>query len=679
MDVPEINGKSLPNSNNDNINSNINHNQSIKVDNNISSNTPSLININNTNGINILNTDSPSCNNYNNNNNCCNNKSEFQSIKSSIPKLTLPSFQQLTSSQNSSIKSILDGSTSNSNTPPISLTSSNSSSNLTNQPSPQLQSQFSNHHQYQQQSISNYQRNLPSSYQSQHSSSLSGPSSHQHLNENEKIPHNKVSEESSNSNSKVNTNSPNTPLSNLIPSPTSSSTPTLQHGNKQRLPRKYFCKTCNQGFTRKHNMVSHELIHSSLKPHVCNICNLKFRRIHDLKRHEKLHTGEKPFSCDKCSRRFARPDALTRHQNSANACSGFNNNNNNNNNNYNDQPHNRVTLSFDSGDDRASTPQRPALKVNQNSNGSGKSNNSSSSIMTESGSSQFSSNGYQESSSGGSNHSVGIPTLKTIGLTPNDLKNKDGHSSQDHNPNLPNVEENDHYSRSSSIIHQQPPQAPHPSQHWQLSVKNSYQNQHPTPLPPPNSSQVQQNPTTIPPLHSIHPIPFNPFTQLSFSGNHNQNQNQNQSTALPPLLSAFPTASLYNSQINHSSAGLNSTVSQPKPADVAYQDTNRELQHPNQQILIKQEQNGMNSGKENEKISTSLRSITATENPQILNATGKPIQINSILSDKNQQQQPQQQQSQQQQFPFPSHPNLQTRPNLHLSHDLREDNEVNSK
>lgn len=92
--------------------------------------------------------------------------------------------------------------------------------------------------------------------------------------------------------------------------------------SNKNLPKKYFCRVCNQGFTRKHNMVSHELIHSESKPHVCTACDLKFRRIHDLRRHEKLHTGEKPFICKKCKRSFARPDALTRHQNSPNACSG---------------------------------------------------------------------------------------------------------------------------------------------------------------------------------------------------------------------------------------------------------------------------------------------------------------------------------------------------------------------
>lgn len=85
--------------------------------------------------------------------------------------------------------------------------------------------------------------------------------------------------------------------------------------------KRFFCRICNQGFSRKHNMVSHELIHLSTKPHVCRLCNATFRRIHDLRRHEKLHLGEKPFHCPYCRRGFARTDALTRHSNSMNACS----------------------------------------------------------------------------------------------------------------------------------------------------------------------------------------------------------------------------------------------------------------------------------------------------------------------------------------------------------------------
>lgn len=92
--------------------------------------------------------------------------------------------------------------------------------------------------------------------------------------------------------------------------------------SKTGLQKTFFCKICHQGFTRKHNMVSHELIHTSQKVHRCQICNTTFRRVHDLKRHEKLHTGEKPFQCDRCHRHFARTDALARHLNSPNACTG---------------------------------------------------------------------------------------------------------------------------------------------------------------------------------------------------------------------------------------------------------------------------------------------------------------------------------------------------------------------
>lgn len=91
---------------------------------------------------------------------------------------------------------------------------------------------------------------------------------------------------------------------------------------EKKLEKHFFCRICKQGFTRKHNMVSHELIHLSNKPHVCSVCDATFRRIHDLRRHEKLHLGEKPFHCQHCNRGFARTDALTRHINSSNACSG---------------------------------------------------------------------------------------------------------------------------------------------------------------------------------------------------------------------------------------------------------------------------------------------------------------------------------------------------------------------
>ncbi|ODQ79248.1 hypothetical protein BABINDRAFT_162283 [Babjeviella inositovora NRRL Y-12698] len=84
--------------------------------------------------------------------------------------------------------------------------------------------------------------------------------------------------------------------------------------------KKFVCKVCSHSFTRKHNLVSHELIHTQERPHTCSVCSSKFRRLHDLKRHEKLHTGEKPYECAKCARKFARCDALVRHNNSQTGC-----------------------------------------------------------------------------------------------------------------------------------------------------------------------------------------------------------------------------------------------------------------------------------------------------------------------------------------------------------------------
>lgn len=106
--------------------------------------------------------------------------------------------------------------------------------------------------------------------------------------------------------------------------PTDGLTDAHDHEDNEHDPnKKYHCSSCGKTFTRKHNLVSHELIHSQIKPHICSVCSSSFRRIHDLKRHEKLHTGEKPFKCEFCPKRFARPDSLVRHQNSQNACPGL--------------------------------------------------------------------------------------------------------------------------------------------------------------------------------------------------------------------------------------------------------------------------------------------------------------------------------------------------------------------
>lgn len=87
------------------------------------------------------------------------------------------------------------------------------------------------------------------------------------------------------------------------------------------IDRRYTCDTCNQSFTRKHNLKSHIQIHTNGKQFKCTECNLTFRRGYDLKRHSKTHTKERPFRCTHCGKGFARGDALLRHSNSSSNCS----------------------------------------------------------------------------------------------------------------------------------------------------------------------------------------------------------------------------------------------------------------------------------------------------------------------------------------------------------------------
>lgn len=85
--------------------------------------------------------------------------------------------------------------------------------------------------------------------------------------------------------------------------------------------KKFECTQCHKRFTRKQNLISHEMIHKDMRPYICPKCNRAFRRKHDMRRHEKLHMHKKPFACSKCGRSFSRADALLRHEKSRSGCS----------------------------------------------------------------------------------------------------------------------------------------------------------------------------------------------------------------------------------------------------------------------------------------------------------------------------------------------------------------------
>ncbi|KAJ2589497.1 hypothetical protein H4R99_007442 [Coemansia sp. RSA 1722] len=52
---------------------------------------------------------------------------------------------------------------------------------------------------------------------------------------------------------------------------------------------------------------------SPARPFKCETCEQSFSRNHDLKRHVKIHSGIKPHKCHKCGKSFGRSDALKRH------------------------------------------------------------------------------------------------------------------------------------------------------------------------------------------------------------------------------------------------------------------------------------------------------------------------------------------------------------------------------
>ncbi|KAJ1945798.1 hypothetical protein EC988_005675 [Linderina pennispora] len=52
---------------------------------------------------------------------------------------------------------------------------------------------------------------------------------------------------------------------------------------------------------------------SPARPFKCPTCEQSFSRNHDLKRHVKIHSGIKPHRCPKCGKSFGRSDALKRH------------------------------------------------------------------------------------------------------------------------------------------------------------------------------------------------------------------------------------------------------------------------------------------------------------------------------------------------------------------------------
>ncbi|XP_066597849.1 zinc finger protein 555-like isoform X2 [Prorops nasuta] len=75
----------------------------------------------------------------------------------------------------------------------------------------------------------------------------------------------------------------------------------------------YQCQHCNRRFTRPHEKVKHERIHTGEKPHACEVCGKTFRVTYCLTLHMRTHTGVRPYGCQHCGKRFKASSVYNHH------------------------------------------------------------------------------------------------------------------------------------------------------------------------------------------------------------------------------------------------------------------------------------------------------------------------------------------------------------------------------
>ncbi|CAN8023166.1 unnamed protein product, partial [Ixodes persulcatus] len=78
--------------------------------------------------------------------------------------------------------------------------------------------------------------------------------------------------------------------------------------------RLFTCSTCPRAFLWKHELVSHERVHTDESLFKCPACSKAFLTQGDLLDHEKIHTVGRPFKCSACPKEFNYKQSLTRHK-----------------------------------------------------------------------------------------------------------------------------------------------------------------------------------------------------------------------------------------------------------------------------------------------------------------------------------------------------------------------------
>ncbi|XP_071117976.1 uncharacterized protein [Haliotis cracherodii] len=76
----------------------------------------------------------------------------------------------------------------------------------------------------------------------------------------------------------------------------------------------HLCMVCGKYFKQLSHLNTHMLTHDNIKPHVCSLCGKGFTQVSHLKRHQAVHLDNKPYICDICNRGFAYPSELRVHK-----------------------------------------------------------------------------------------------------------------------------------------------------------------------------------------------------------------------------------------------------------------------------------------------------------------------------------------------------------------------------